>query len=114
MEPNVYGVVSLYQASRSLLEAAAKEGNEPVFTLMGSVAGLLANPPPVPNAAYGPSKAAAQWLIVRLHAEEPWLNAFVMDPGFVQTDMGNAGSREMGLEKAFVTVSLPARFFYDL
>ena len=42
MEPNVYGVVSTFQATRPLLEASAKAGKEPVFMLMGSSAGLLA------------------------------------------------------------------------
>ncbi|KAJ4349468.1 uncharacterized protein N0V89_008083 [Didymosphaeria variabile] len=93
MAPNVYGVVSLYQATRGLLEKSV----QPSFVLMGSQAGVLSNLPPVPNAAYGPSKAAAHWLIVRLHAEEEWLNAFVLDPGWVQTDLGQAGARGWGL-----------------
>ena len=39
-----------------------------------------------------------------MHAEDPWLNAFAMDPGFVQTDMGQAGARGLGLENAYLTV----------
>lgn len=124
MEPNVYGVVSLFQATRPLLEASAKAGGKPAFVLMGSSAGLLAyvllllyrftsafaqltphrNQPPVTNAAYGPSKAAAQWLIPRLHAEEPWLNSFSMNPGWVQTDLGQAGAIGLGLDSAPLTV----------
>lgn len=38
MEPNAYGVVSLYQAVRPLLQKAKKE---PVFAIMGSTAGTL-------------------------------------------------------------------------
>jgi norsolorinic acid ketoreductase len=38
MEPNVYGVVALYQATRSLLQKSARE---PIFLPMGSSAGLL-------------------------------------------------------------------------
>lgn len=60
---------------------------------------------PVTNAAYGPSKAAASWFTIRINAEDPWLNAFVMAPGFVQTDLGNAGARGLGFgDKAHITV----------
>lgn len=39
------------------------------------------NPPPVPNAAYAPSKAAAHWLTKRMNMEEDKLTAFVVHPG---------------------------------
>lgn len=39
-----------------------------------------------------------------MHAEDSWLNAFVMDPGFVQTDMGQAGAKGLGMESAYLTV----------
>lgn len=38
MEPNVYGVIALYQATLALLKKAA---GEPKFVIMGSSAGLL-------------------------------------------------------------------------
>lgn len=38
MQPNVYGVITLYQATRELLKRSAKE---PIFMIMGSNAGLL-------------------------------------------------------------------------
>jgi NAD(P)-dependent dehydrogenase (short-subunit alcohol dehydrogenase family) len=38
MQPNVYGVITLYQATRALLKKAARE---PIFMIMGSSAGLL-------------------------------------------------------------------------
>jgi NAD(P)-dependent dehydrogenase (short-subunit alcohol dehydrogenase family) len=38
MEPNVYGVITLYQATRELLKRSARE---PIFLPMGSSAGLL-------------------------------------------------------------------------
>ncbi|KAJ7449396.1 hypothetical protein B0H11DRAFT_2202080 [Mycena galericulata] len=101
IEPNVYGVVALYQATRPLLR---KSPTEPIFSPMGSTAGLLANQPPITNAAYGPSKAAVNWFTIRIDAEDEWLNAFVMIPGWVQTDMGNAGARYFGMKEAQVTV----------
>ncbi|KAI1452122.1 NAD(P)-binding protein [Annulohypoxylon moriforme] len=94
---NVYGVVTLYQATRELLGRAREE---PVFAPMGSSAGFIADQPPIPNAAYGPSKAALHWFIVRINAENEWLNAFALNPGWVQTELGNNGARGLGLEKA--------------
>jgi NAD(P)-dependent dehydrogenase (short-subunit alcohol dehydrogenase family) len=38
MQPNVYGVIALYQATRRLLKKAPRE---PIFMIMGSSAGLL-------------------------------------------------------------------------
>ncbi|KAI0835407.1 NAD(P)-binding protein [Hypoxylon sp. FL0890] len=97
IEANVYGVVTLYQATRPLLR---KAGREPVFAPMGSASGLLGDQPPVPNAAYGPSKAAVNWLTIPINAEDDWLNAFVLCPGWVSTELGDAGARGLGLEKA--------------
>lgn len=37
----------------------------------------------MPNAAYGPSKAAVHWLTKRISGEDEWLCAFVMHPGYV-------------------------------
>jgi len=38
MEPNVYGMIALYQATRALLKNSARQ---PIFVPMGSSAGLL-------------------------------------------------------------------------
>lgn len=35
-----------------------------------------------------------------MHFEHKDLVAFTMDPGWVQTEMGNAGARAFGMEKA--------------
>ncbi len=40
------------------------------------------------------------WYGVRINAEDEWLNTFVLDPGFVQTEMGNKGARTFGMEEA--------------
>lgn len=44
------------------------------------------------------------WFTVRINSEEAWLNAFVMDPGWVQTELGNAGASHLGIGKAELTV----------
>lgn len=54
----------------------------------------------MPNGLYGPSKAALNWLTIRINAEDEWLNGFVMVPGWVKTDMGIAGARMLGINEA--------------
>lgn len=56
------------------------------------------------NAAYGPSKAAVHWLTKRMDGEEEKLAAFVITPGWCQTDMGNGGAKAFGYEEAPVNV----------
>ncbi|KAJ6124884.1 Short-chain dehydrogenase/reductase SDR [Penicillium samsonianum] len=97
IDVNVLSAVSLYQATRNLLQ---KSTGKPIYAIMGSGGGGLARQPPVPNAAYGASKSIINWYGVRINAEDEWLNAFVLDPGWVQTDMGNAAAQLWGLEEA--------------
>lgn len=114
IDVNVLSVVSLYQATRDLLQ---KSTGKPIYAIMGSGAGGLAyvcsnsgqstcklilsrRQPPVPSAAYGASKSLLNWYGVRINAEDEWLNAFVLDPGWVQTEMGNAAAQLWGLEEA--------------
>lgn len=40
------------------------------------------------------------WYGIRINAEEEWLNTFVIDPGWVQTEMGNAAARQWGMKEA--------------
>ncbi|KAE9362885.1 NAD(P)-binding protein [Stipitochalara longipes BDJ] len=100
IDTNVYGVVWLYQATLPLLLKA----NNPKWVTIGSAAGWLENQLDMPNAAYGTSKAAVHWLTKRMNGEEEKLTAFVLSPGWCQTDMGNTGARAFGLEQAPVTV----------
>lgn len=39
-----------------------------------------------------------------MNAEKGRLNAFVVNPGFCQTDLGNHAAQLAGMEKAFVLV----------
>ncbi|WDK19197.1 aflatoxin biosynthesis ketoreductase nor-1, partial [Colletotrichum graminicola] len=98
---NTYSAVSLYQATRDLLQ---KSTNKPMLVLVGSLAGSLESQPSVPNASYGASKCLLNWYGVRINDEDKWLNTFVLGPGFTQTDMGNEGAREFGMQEAPVSV----------
>ncbi|KAJ5170621.1 Short-chain dehydrogenase/reductase SDR [Penicillium coprophilum] len=75
---NVLNAVSLYQATHGLLQ---KSTGNPIYAIMGSGAGGLA------------------YVCSTLDTNE-WLNAFVLDPGWVQTDMGNEAARDWGLKEA--------------
>ncbi|KAJ5363672.1 uncharacterized protein N7496_009385 [Penicillium cataractarum] len=101
IEVNVLSVVSLYQATRNLLQ---KSTVKPVFAIMGSGAGALGRQPPVPSASYGASKSILPWYGVRINAEDEWLNTFVLDPGWVQTEMGNSAANDWGIESAPDTI----------
>lgn len=68
----------------------------------------------MPNAVYGPTKAALTWYGIRINAEDEWLNTFLLDPGWVQTEMGNEGARTFGVEKAPVTVEDSVNGMYEV
>ncbi|KAK3369752.1 hypothetical protein B0T24DRAFT_533011 [Lasiosphaeria ovina] len=96
IKPNVYGQVALYQAARPLLR---KSKREPILTNMGSTAGSLSAPLPFPNAAYGPSKLASAWYTLKIHLEDDWLHSFSLCPGWVHTDLGDAGAKAFGVDE---------------
>ncbi|OTA99519.1 hypothetical protein M426DRAFT_67652 [Hypoxylon sp. CI-4A] len=110
MTTNVFGALWLFQATLPLL----KKAKSPTWVTIGSDAGCIQvrrfppqkplNLTPFPNGAYSTSKIAIHWLTKKINAEEEWLNALVINPGFVQTDLGNFAAQLAGLEKAFVTV----------
>ncbi|KXG52063.1 Short-chain dehydrogenase/reductase SDR [Penicillium griseofulvum] len=93
IDVNVYGFIHLYQAFRPLL----REAQAPKWVTIGNFV-------PMQNAAYAPTKAVQHWYTKAISVEDPWLNAFPVDPGWVQTDLGNRGADAFGFEKAAVTV----------
>lgn len=54
------------------------------------------------------------WYGVRINAEDEWLNSFVLDPGFVQTEMGNLGARTFGMAEAPNTVEESTAGMYNV
>ncbi|KAK5659474.1 hypothetical protein OQA88_675 [Cercophora sp. LCS_1] len=108
---NVLGPVALYQATRDLLQ---KSTGKPIFAFMGSGAGALGRQPPVPNAVYGASKSVVAWYGVRINAEDEWLNTFVLDPGWVQTEMGNTAARLFGVPEAPTTTDDSVNGLYSV
>ncbi|KAJ5193429.1 hypothetical protein N7449_009571 [Penicillium cf. viridicatum] len=106
VEVNVYGFIRLYQAFRSVL----KEAQTPKMVTIGSSSAFLTVSPVIPNfiplqnAAYAPTKGAQHWYTKAISAEDPWLTAFPLDPGWVQTELGNRGADAFGIDKAAITV----------
>ncbi|KGO69173.1 hypothetical protein PITC_095860 [Penicillium italicum] len=111
IEVNILSVVFLDQATRPLL---GKSISKPVYSIIGSRAGGLGCQPPVPSAAYGASKSILPWYGVRNNSEDKWLNTFVLDSGWVQTDMGNGVAKRWGLESAPDTVDKSTSGMVDL
>ncbi|CAI7653863.1 unnamed protein product [Penicillium crustosum] len=115
VDVNVYGFIRLYQAFRPVL----KEAQAPKLVTIGSSSAFLTssclwqmapipdlseNFIPLQNAAYAPTKGAQHWYTKAISAEDPWLTAFPLDPGWVQTELGNRGADAFGIEKAAITV----------
>ena len=120
---NAIGAVILFRAVLPLLKNSQKT---PKFIAMGTSAASIEEQEkaPVPNAVYGPSKAALNWLVKKIHLENEDLVAFPIHPGYafpsrgyrietltgtfwhswVQTEMGNESARGFGLEKADITL----------
>ncbi|ETI23156.1 hypothetical protein G647_04953 [Cladophialophora carrionii CBS 160.54] len=59
---------------------------------------------PVENTAYGASKAAVNYVSRRIHYENPYLTAFALNPGWLQTELGNHAARGVGMAAAPVSV----------
>ncbi|RYP09407.1 hypothetical protein DL765_008470 [Monosporascus sp. GIB2] len=90
---NTIGPVTLFQAVYPLLKAS-KTANPiflPISTVLGSIGSqeALAAFPPLLS-PYGASKTALNWIVSRIHYEEPWVTTFAVHPGLVLTDMFRA------------------------
>ncbi|KAI9675998.1 MAG: putative secondary metabolism biosynthetic enzyme [Caeruleum heppii] len=104
VDVNAYGTLALFQAVLPLL----KKSKQPKFVTIGSPLGSIGGMElrsQYPMATYGASKALLNFFVRRFHFENPEVVAFVIDPGFVQTDMGNMGAQAVGLKEAFDTVA---------
>jgi len=100
VDTNAYGVLALFQGTYELLEKAAAPKFFAFGSPLGSVGGMERRSQ-YPMTVYGASKALVHFFVRRIHFEHPAITAVVVDPGFVQTDMGNSGAQAVGLEKAF-------------
>lgn len=83
MTVNAYSILLLFQAAKPLLQ---KSTQQPKFVYIGARLGTISDMDRLgkaPLAAYSLSKLAGNWLIRKLHYENEWLVAFIVDPGCV-------------------------------
>ncbi|KAK2017321.1 NAD(P)-binding protein [Colletotrichum eremochloae] len=113
LQINTVAPVRLFQAVKPLLE----KSSSPKWVSVSSAAASIANLE-VHNAAfvsaYGISKAGQDWFTVAVHSGNKNIIAFAIHPGLVQTEMGNAGARSMGMEQAPNTIEESATKTIDL
>ncbi|KAF7589409.1 hypothetical protein BBP40_004313 [Aspergillus hancockii] len=86
VETNTYGFIRLYQAFLPLLKAS----HDPKLVTLGSSSAFLT--------------LMQHWYTKAISVEEPKLTAFPIDPGWVQTDLGNRGAVTFGFEQAAITI----------
>ncbi|UKZ75706.1 hypothetical protein TrVFT333_003398 [Trichoderma virens FT-333] len=100
---NAAAPIQLYHATSPFLE----KSTQPVWLSISSIVGSIKNAEQY-NApfifAYGLSKSSLNFFTMAIHAAHPNWISYAVHPGLVQTDMGNAGARMQGLEKAPVTL----------
>lgn len=102
VEVNAYGPLLLFQAVLPLLQKSSNAKFAAIGTPIASISGMESRPFPI--GAYGMSKVMLHWMVRKVHFDHPDIITFVLDPGFVQTDMGNDAARSFGMEKAYTTV----------
>ncbi|KAI1332113.1 Nor-1 [Xylariaceae sp. FL0255] len=105
---NTFSVMRLFIAVYPLLKASADNNGTPKFIALSTVVSRitkLEENAPYMLGSYGASKAAVNYIVRRAHVENEWLQAFLLEPGTIQTDMGNSGSQFFGWPEAPVKVS---------
>ncbi|KAJ5753370.1 uncharacterized protein N7511_007523 [Penicillium nucicola] len=94
-EVNTIAPLMVFQAFWPLMK---KSHSSPKLVVISSSVGSIAEQEPVPGGAYGPSKAASNWITKALHSENEahGLVAFALHPGWVQTRAGEFVAKEWG------------------
>ncbi|KAL1702375.1 hypothetical protein EV121DRAFT_271844 [Schizophyllum commune] len=95
-EVNTNGPLVLFQAANPLLRGSTNPKFVTISSGLGSIA--LAGELSVNMYAYGASKAAANWVMRKLHHDFPDMVIFPISPGMVATDMAKDGrGRDPGM-----------------
>ncbi|KAK4501508.1 hypothetical protein PRZ48_007317 [Zasmidium cellare] len=102
---NTVGPILLYKATTDLLNASKQT---PKFFIISSTLGSNAKMDgyPMPLSAYGTSKAAANWIAGKIHREEEKLVVIPIQPGWVQTSMGEKAAEVAGMSASDVPVTI--------
>ena len=105
---NTLGPVRLFTSFFPLLGRSLL----PKFIVLSTTAGSIGyqhNYPPLHVPSYGTSKAAVNFLTLRIHIEHPNIIALPVTPGWTRTDMGNDGAVKYGLKEAPDTIEQSVR-----
>ncbi|CDK26010.1 unnamed protein product [Kuraishia capsulata CBS 1993] len=104
-EVNAKGSVITYQAIRPLVV----KSQEKKIVFISSVAGSIAGYFPLPNPAYGSSKAALNYIIRSIAAEskDEGLKVLALHPGMVTSDMGNFGLTKVDITGMDIVLLTP-------
>lgn len=89
---NTIGSLLLFQATAPLLRLTSRPKFIAISSGAGSIGGMEALKD-VQNTAYGASKAALNFVVRKIHFENPGLIAFSVNPGWLQTDVRDAASK---------------------
>lgn len=102
---NTIGPIILYQATIDLLNASQQT---PKFAIISSSLGsnTLMDNYPMPLGAYSISKAAVNFVAGKIHREEDKLVVLPLQPGWVQTAMGQKAAGIVGLTADDVPVTI--------
>ncbi|KAF2170854.1 hypothetical protein M409DRAFT_35843 [Zasmidium cellare ATCC 36951] len=102
---NTVGPILLYKATTNLLNASKQT---PKFFIISSTLGSNAKMDgyPMPLSAYGVSKAAANWIAGKIHREEERVVVVPIQPGWVQTSMGERAAEVAGMSASDVPVTI--------
>ncbi|KAK3191170.1 hypothetical protein K4F52_002756 [Lecanicillium sp. MT-2017a] len=90
---NTTGPLMTFQAAYPLMRKEVRPAHAATpakFILISSSVGSIGMMEPLPGGAYGPSKAAANWLAKAIHAQcaDEGLVSVAVHPGFIPTGMG--------------------------
>jgi norsolorinic acid ketoreductase len=99
LQINTLAPISLYQATHALLTAASTPKISSNLGSIGSMSSL-----PLPMLAYGMSKAAVNYAAVKFHNEDAKIVVVPVQPGWVQTNMGQRAADFAGVAQVPTTV----------
>ncbi|GJN84378.1 hypothetical protein PLIIFM63780_007934 [Purpureocillium lilacinum] len=111
-EVNAIGPLKLFQACWPLLSKSTREGGKKFVLVTSSVGSIAAlEMESFPSAAYGMSKAAANWLAKKISIEfqKDELKVGIIHPGWVKTNMGQSLADAVGVKEPPMAVEDSAR-----
>ncbi|KAK1978303.1 short chain dehydrogenase [Colletotrichum cereale] len=94
-EVNTISPLMVFQGLWPLMNKPREAGElDPKFIGISSIIGSIECFNPVPSGAYGPSKAALNWIVKGLHVQNENLISVAINPGFVRTSMGEYAAKQ--------------------